>query len=285
MKLLLPILCIIAFSSFSQHNGEFHLDKDYSINAAGTLRLDIKDARVTITGSDRTTAHIKIDRVVVTKGLVFGHDEFAFDVDTSNGDLDLHERSNSVNIGIVGYYSEKYTINIQLPKSVNLAIKGGDGHYDLHALAGAISLKLDDAHVTLTGCTGSDFEFRMDDGHLSMDQGRGKFDLRGNDTHVQVLNAAFTEVLSDLDDGDLVMETSIADGGNYSIRTEDGLVAFTVLKGGGVFNVRHDDGRVTADTKFNVLEKSDAEMRLKLASGMAVVDIHADDGHIRLASR
>ena len=101
---------------------------------------------------------------------------------------------------------------------------------------------------------------------------------------MRILNAAFTEVTSDLDDGDLVLETSIADGGHYSMRTQDGLVAFTVLKGGGTFAVHHD-GRVTADASFTVVEKSEDDIRLTLAKGKALVDIRADDGHVRLASR
>ena len=99
---------------------------------------------------------------------------FSFDIVENRGDLELRERSNAVTVGIVGYYSEKYTIDIQIPATTNLIINGDDGHYELYSLGGAISLKLDDANVTLTGCTGSDFEFRMDDGHLKMDQGKGK---------------------------------------------------------------------------------------------------------------
>ena len=77
MKLVLStFLSIVALQAFPQNNGEFHIDKDYPISTSGILRLSVKDARVTISASNRPTAHVKIDRVVVKKGLMFGHDEF-----------------------------------------------------------------------------------------------------------------------------------------------------------------------------------------------------------------
>jgi hypothetical protein len=286
MKLILSALfSVIAFSSFCQNDGEFHLDKEYPINAKGTLNLTITDAKVSVTGSDRKTAHVKIDRVVTSKGFTFGHQEFGFDVNENDGNLDLRERSHSFSVGVIGFYHEKYTINLELPNGVSLTVKGDDGHYTIANLAAAISFKVNDAHIELTGCTGNSFEFRMDDGTLKMDQGRGKFEIEGNDTNVHIQNGAFSEVRSDLDDGDLVMETSISDSGSYFIRTGDGLVSFTVLGGGGLFDVHHDDGHVTTEGNFNIVEKSEDNMRLTLATGKSNVNIRSNDGRVKLVSR
>ena len=216
MKSVLSFLIsLIAFCSYSQNNADFHLNKEYKIDPNGTVKLTTSDAKVTITGSHRTTALVKIDRTVTNKGIVFGHEEFAIDVNETGGSLEIRERSNSVSLGIIGYHHEKYTISIEVPDGAGLAVKGDDGDYWIKNIGGAISFRVDDADVELTGCKGDRFEFQMDDGDLKMDEGRGKLEINGDDTDVHIQHAAFTDVRAKLDDGDLIIETSIADNGNY----------------------------------------------------------------------
>ena len=122
----------LSISTIAQtKNQDFHLDKEYKVAAAGTLNLSASDAKVYITGSARKTANVKIDREVTTKGLVFGEDEFRIDVEEREGYLEIKEQHRSVNVGIVGYHSEKYTIVIELPDEMSLKIRGDDGDYQI----------------------------------------------------------------------------------------------------------------------------------------------------------
>jgi hypothetical protein len=282
MKLtLFALLLLLSIHSFSQKDDEYHLNKEYEIAPKAIIKLKISDAKVSILGSKRTTAHVKIDRIVTTKGIVFGHHEFSIDVKQENGNLDLSEHSNSVS-GVIGFSSEKYTVNLELPEDASLIVKGDDGDYLIQNIAGSILMRLDDAHVELTGCQGEKFEFYMNDGDIKMDQGKGKLEITGDDTDVHIRNAAFTGLRADINDGDMTIETSIDDQGNYSIRANDGLVSFTVLNGGGTFDIHHEDGHVTTEGSFNVVEKTDQEMRLTLAHGKANVNIRSDDARVRL---
>jgi len=106
------LLSGFAVSAQSTKIGDFHLDKEYKIESTGTLYLDASDAKVFITGSKRTTAHVKIDREVTSKGMTFGEREFRVDVTEQNGNLTIREESKGSTVGVVGYYNEKYTINI-----------------------------------------------------------------------------------------------------------------------------------------------------------------------------
>jgi hypothetical protein len=286
-SLFTAFLSLIAVYSFSQKEkeGEYHLNKEYKMSQTGVFKLSTSDAKVSIVGSNRATAHVKVDRVVTTKGLVFGQEEFAVEVNESGGDLEVREHSRSVSVGMIGYYHEKYTIELEVPAGVSLWVKGDDGDYQISNVAGAISLKLDDADVVLTGCSGESFEFRMDDGDIRMDQGRGKLDIEGDDTDIHIQHAAFSEVRADIDDGDLIIETSLADKGDYFIKAQDGLVSLTILQGGGTFEIRHDDGRVSTEGSFSIIEKSENEMRLTLPHGTASVNIRADDARVRLSSK
>ena len=250
MKIMISIFCLFFASAIvaKAQEGNFHLDKEYKINASGVIKLHASDAKVYITGSARTTAHVKIDREITTKGFTFGHEEFGVEVSEENGNLDIREHSSSVSVGIVGYYHEKYTINIEAPQGSSLVVKGDDGDYLIKNIDGSISLDLDDADVELAGCSGNKFDFRMDD-------------------------------------GDLIIETSLSDHGEYHIDAQDGMVSFTVTRGGGRFNIRHDDGRVSTQGDFNIEEDSEHRTRLTLASGVANVDIRTDDARVRLIKK
>jgi hypothetical protein len=261
---------------------DFHLDKEYSISATGVIRLHSSDAKVTITGSSRTTAHVKIDRVVTTKGWKFGDERFSADVYEQSGDLVIKERSSGTSVGIVGYYHEKYTIQLAVPEGVSLVVKGDDGDYFISHVNGSIELELDDADVELTRCPGTYFKVKLDDGDLRMDSGKGTLELEADDADVQIKNAAFDKIIVDIDDGDFVVETALGNNGDYFIQAQDGLVSFTVLDGGGTFDIRHDDARVMTQGNFDMIEKSDSRTKLGLANGTAKVSIKADDARVRL---
>lgn len=288
MKKILTIAFLAAATiSFAQSTktGNFHIDERHKISEKGIIRLTCSDAKVFITGSDRTDVNIKIDRDVEMKGFSFGTEEFTVDIDERDGNITIRERSMSAHTGIVGYYNEHYTIKIQAPKGVSLVIDGDDGDYFIDHISGAIDADLDDADIELIACTGDDFRFRLDDGDVKMDQGRGSLEIDGDDTDIDIKNANFSRISAEMDDGDFLIETSLADNGDYYINTQDGRVSFTVTSGGGRFDIRHDDASIRTDASFSSIEESDDRSRFTLASGNAKVDIRADDASVRLAKR
>lgn len=277
---------IVLFSSFTlwaQKDGDYHLDKEFDLNTMGFIELSSSDAKVFITGTDRKTVHLKVDRTVVTKGFFFGSDDFAMEIDNSNGNLRIRERSNSSSHGIIGYYNEEYEIRIEAPEGASLVIKGDDGDYVIRNVNGSIAMGVDDGDIELLGCKGNKFKFRLDGGNWSMDQGRGSLDIDADDGDVRVNDAEFSSITADIDDGDLIIETSLDNNGEYNIRAQDGLVSMIITKGGGQFNVHHDDARVIAEGDFDVNEKSESFTSLRLANGTAKIEIRTDDARIRLA--
>jgi Putative adhesin len=277
----------ILFSSFSllaqtEKAGDFHLDKEYKMESTGVIHLSSSDAKVFITGSTRATAHVKIDRVVTTKGWVFGEEKFMVDITEQDGNLMIKEKSGSTNVGMMGYYNEEYTINIEAPAGSGLVIRGDDGDYFIKEVNGSIELDLDDADIELTGCKGNNFKVRLDDGDLRMDTGKGTLEVDADDADVIIKHAAFEKIIADIDDGEFIVETSLSENGDYYINGQDGLISMTVLGGGGKFDIHHDDARVIAEGNFDTVEKSEDRTRLTLASGNAKVSIHADDARVRL---
>jgi hypothetical protein len=284
LTLMLALISTFATAQKSQ-GGSFNLDEDYKMSPTGTVKLTSSDAKVTITGSNRPTAHVKIDREVNTRGFVFGSEEFSVEVEERGGDLEIREKSRSSSVGMIGYHYERYTIELEVPLGVSLLVRGDDGDLLVRNVNGAISISLDDGDAELLGCKGDKFNFRVDDGDINMDEGAGTLEIDADDADVRILNGKFTRILADLDDGDLIIETSLDDRGEYSVRAEDGLIDFTILGGGGQFHIRHDDSRVITDSKFSQVEQSDDFTKVTLAKGSARIDIRTDDGRVRLAAR
>ena len=286
-NILTATFALITGICFAQttKTGNYHIDENHKINEKGIIRLTCSDAKVFITGSDRTDVNIKIDREVETKGISFGSEEFTVDIDEKDGNVVIREISSSAHVGIVGYYNERYTIKIQAPKGASLVIDGDDGNYVIDHINGAVDANLDDADIELIACNGDDFRFRLDDGDIKMDQGKGSLEVDGDDTDVEIKNAQFSRISAEMDDGDFIVETSLADNGDYYINTQDGKISFTVTAGGGRFDIRHDDANIRTDASFSSIEESDDRSRFTLPSGNAKVDIRADDASVRLAKR
>ncbi|MBA4057207.1 MAG: hypothetical protein C0490_21015, partial [Marivirga sp.] len=219
-NLVFTIAASLLVSGVFAQEGGFHLDKEYKIDSKGLLNLSSSDGKVFITGSTRPTAHIKIDRKITTKGWTWGEDNFRVEIREENGNLKIEEKKDASHVAIVGYYNEEYKIEIEVPEGISLKVRGDDGDYYIKNINGSIILNLDDADAELADCKGDNFEFRLDDGDIRMDQGKGKLEVVGDDADVEIYKATFSSIRADIDDGDLIIETSLADNGEYFIESQ-----------------------------------------------------------------
>lgn len=290
--LLLLAAFFITNLSFAQRDrdedkgGEFHLDKVYEMSATGTLNLNTEDADVRIVGSNRSDVHVKIDRVVTSRGASSRSRSFDVDVENRNGDLFIREnKGRSRGFIGVGYFRTDYDILIELPEGASLRVRGEDDDYYVKNVNGAIEMETEDGDIELVDCNGSDFEFILEDGDLKLDGGKGKFYARLDDGDIDMINGGFDNVEIQVEDGNVTMETGIADNGVYDIRADDARIDFVVLSGGGDFRVTKDDGRVRATSDFETIRENDYRSELKLAGGKADVQIRTNDGSVRLSKR
>lgn len=284
MKQCVLILLLMPTLVLAQNDKgrDYHLDKEFNVNLGGQVRLRCSDADVVVVGSSRSTAHVKIDRVVTTRGWVWGDETFSVDISNEDGNLDIRERANGTVSMAFGSYHERYTILLELPLGMSLSVDGDDGDYQISSLHGAIRLDLDDADVVLEKCQGNSFSFRLDDGDVQMDEGRGSLTVDGDDADIRIRNARFASMDVNIDDGDFVVETSLADAGRYNIDLQDGLVSLTVTSGGGRFDIRHDDARVITEGAFSVINRTETRTEVSTTNGSAEVRIQADDARVKL---
>jgi hypothetical protein len=284
MKNLLFAAFMLSFVSIAfAQDGEFHLDKNYRISKTGTIDLGCSDANVFVTGSSRSDVHIRIDRKVTTRGWTSGDGDFRVDVVEENGNIRIREAQHSTNIQF-GYYHEDYRIEIEAPEAIAFLMRGDDGDVYIKNINGPISLSLDDADAELTDCKGPEFIFRFDDGDLRMDRGQGKLEIDADDADIEIYKASFSSIDAEMDDGDLIIETTLANNGDYRFDLQDGLVSLRVTGGGGIFDIHHDDGNVSLQGAFKILTESEDKTKVELEKGNARVTVRADDARVKLST-
>ncbi|MFY0593780.1 DUF4097 family beta strand repeat-containing protein [Roseivirga sp.] len=287
IKLLFTSLfvLILATSQVSaQDDSEFNLDRVYKLAADGTVHMNTSDANIKITGSKRSDVHVDIQRTEVVRGIRSRRSSFDIEVEEKSGDLYITERtSRGVSIQI-GSRRIDYEIEIEMPETGSLRIKGDDDDYVIRSVNGAISIETDDGDVELLDCNGDNFDIELEDGDLKMDGGRGTIYVKADDGDVDIRNGAFDRMELDAEDGSVSVETTLAKNGDYELVGDDASIDFTVLGGGGEFNVTKDDGRISASSDYDTIQKSERRSRLELPGGDAKVDIRIEDGRVRLST-
>lgn len=283
MKYLLLSLALLPVRAFAQ-DGNFFLDQEYTIDGDGTLDLICGDADVRITGSNRTTAHVVIRREVTTQGVVKGNRTFSVDVSEENGNLVIREKQTGHLSVSLGYVSEEYTIDIEVPQEVSLHLKVDDGPLTVQRLKGAITVQSDDGDVLLQDCTSEAFDLDVDDGDIEMNRGQGELVIRIDDGDVSVQEGNFSRVDVSADDGDIELTTRLTDQGTYRVEVSDGDIDVNITGGGGEFDIRHDDTQVDTSGPFNLVKSSDDYTQLTLPEGNATVELRVDDGRVALST-
>lgn len=260
---------------------EFHLDEIYKVDKGATLQMDTNDADITITGTKRNDVHVVVDWILNTEGPVRGDKELRVEVSEQKGNLYVQQQENGKIRGI-GSIKEEYTIQIEVPASMSLELRGDDDDYTIRNIEGAISLDNDDGDAKLVNCSGNSFRFNIDDGDISMDGGEGELEVEIDDGSFEVVKGGFSKIRASIDDGELHIETSLSDKGSYDFEANDADLVLNILSGGGKFNIRHDDGSIGTDGDFTMIKNEEHVMELGLPDGKASINIKGDDAKIRL---
>jgi hypothetical protein len=284
-KIFTSLALLLSVATASAQDDSYQLDQTYPMSPTGTIDLRASDARVTITGSKRKDAHVRVERKVTAKDVTAGKRDFRVEVTTEDGNLKFREFEQGQNITGVGYYKVDYRITIEAPEGASLQVDGNDGTYVVNNIDGNLSLELNDFDARLSGCSGDSFRFRTNDGDLVMDEGRGTLDLDGNDGDVDIRNGRFERIEAKWNDGDLRIATSLTNTGSYRINSGDGSLELAITGGGGVFDINHDDGSVTQRGNFTTLLQEENRTRLQLNGGSAQVRVQAGDASVRLTAQ
>lgn len=279
------IVATISFltSSLYAQGSEYNLDETYKIAKQGELHLESDDAEVTVTGSDRSDVHLVVYRRVDVDGWnVDSEGKFKIDVENKNGNLHIREVNSERHRVIFGNIDEEYRIDIKVPHSVSLSLKGDDDNYTIAAVNGSISVDADDSNIDLRGVGGNSFEFNNDDGTIRMDGGTGQLVVNLDDGEFYSSRSSFSDINLKADDAEIEIATSLANDGSYIFDMDDGDLTLNIAGGGGRFDIQHDDPNIEVGNSFETLDTDDDKSVYRLVGGKASIKIKTDDGDIEL---
>lgn len=277
-------LVTLFIGNITAQEKNFNLDEVYNLATDGTIHLKSEDANVKITGSDRSDVHVVIDRTETTRGVRSSRSRFDIKVEERQGDLYITESARRGVTFQIGSWRVDYEIEIEMPQTGSLRIKGDDDDYVIRSVNGQISIETDDGDVELIECNGNKFDIELEDGDLKMDGGKGSIYVNVDDGDVDIRNGDFDSVEVTAEDGNVSIETRLSDTGVYELRGDDADIDFVVLGGGGEFNVSKDDGRISASSAFDTIQESERRSKLQLNGGKADIDIRIEDGRVRLST-
>jgi hypothetical protein len=284
ISLTVGTLALLSASFALAQDNEFHLDEVYSIGKDGTIILSSDDADIYIIGSDRSDVHVKIDRVVESKGIKWGEKNFDVKVSESGGNLRIEDKEWGNRSGMVGYSREEYVIRIEAPGGIDLDLIGDDDDYKISFISGDIKIKADDANIMLENCSSKSLNFDTDDSDVVLKGAAGELTASMDDGDITVYNGRLTSIDIRGDDSDIDIETSLTDNGTYRFNIEDSSLDLHITEGGGTFEIRHDDGRISSDGDFTLIEDEEDYSEYRLSGGKARVRISGDDLSVRLNS-
>jgi Toastrack DUF4097 len=283
--IICTLVALVPVHSFAKTH-RYDLEETYTIAKDGTLFLNTDDAEVTIIGEDRDDVLVEIHHEWHISGVsTRGGDDFEIVVTEENGNLRIREADTGGITIMMGSIHEEYTVDIKAPSSVNLRIRGDDDDYRIRRFSGEVRLDFEDGNAQLLDMSGSKFEIGIEDGDLELEGGTGMLDLYIEDGSATVEDGSFSEISSRVEDGDITIFTTLADGGDYRMRAEDGSVELGVTGGGGEFRLLFEDGGTRVGRDFDLVDEDDDYEEYTLEGGTASVRMEVEDGRITLRKR
>lgn len=292
-------MCGILISSLLATQQVYNYEGNHKIEEGKTLHLNSNDAEVTIKGTDRKDVFIEIHREAT--GNASNSEEFTFDIEEREGDLYISEKRVKDLNKMLSYLNIKnYTIDLFVPKNVNLKIEGDDDNYDISNINKNINLDFEDGDANIYDCFTDNINLKVDDGNINLDNVEANVQLHIEDGNLITNHCNLDDFNAKIDDGDIKMNQTtcrdtkiqLQDGdiildkvnGQLRIGLEDGNLYVKELSSNYV-DVKCEDCEI--DLNAHMMDNSDYEfimedggLNLNLLSGGGTIDVKCEDGDV-----
>lgn len=306
MKTFLSVLFTLFLSLSLSAQYEYSHEENYTIAQDGLLTLDTEDANVTIIGTSRSDAYVKIYKKVTGKQKT--NQKFDIEYIAEGGNLTIREKRNKKGGSYTMGWNTKttYEVELGLPKGVSMNINGEDDNYMITSINGDITIKSEDGDIVMSDCTPDDLSIRLEDGDVKLTEVQSNFVMHMEDGDLVTENCKFGDLKIGMEDGDVILrdvslgntEIDAEDGDisittecnkntNVNIETEDGNVTIKTKGEGATIKVSYEDGDVRYDNSdYDLINKTKRSKELKTSkSGDATFNISVEDGNVRLSNK
>jgi len=242
MRLALPagLALAILFAAVPGRAAPKVWNQDWSVGERPLVRVRVDDAHVRIRRGPDGRVATRVEYELTTHGLVFGEGSPTVVFERSGNSIHIQARDPQ-SFGVIGAVNERYTVDVTVPREVELEIRSVDGAIDCDSLEGRIQFESGDGAIRAHGLKGS-VEVMSGDGRVILDDLDGDLRARVGDGNVTV-------------DGRFdVLE----------LRSSDGRLDATARKGSKVteaWSLESRDGSVVFRMPFNIAALLDARTR------------------------
>jgi len=255
-----------------------------------TLRLDDVDGDVSVVASPDDQVHVHGERIHVQSGgraLVFGVAQSGDDVTICayhrHGRCDIrgaHGGSGFVVVGRTG--TAKLTV--QVPATIKLVTKTGDGGLDVRGVGTSITAESGDGSIVIADAGGS-VDARSGDGDVEIQHAAGPVAARTSDGHIRI-EAASGPIDAHSSDGSIDVRLGAnAASQDMTLHTSDGsITVYLPATYAGQLDASTSDGSVETELPLEIMSRTNPHhMQGTLGSGgTARLTISTSDGDIRL---
>ncbi|MDA8693476.1 DUF4097 domain-containing protein [Saprospiraceae bacterium] len=303
MKLILSTSIILLFSFSLQAQYEYSYEETHAIAQDGLLTLDTEDAQVSITGTSRSDAYVKIYKKVTGKQKT--NQEFDIEYIEEDGNLTIKEKRRKSSYTTGWNTKTIYEVELGLPAGVSIDIKGEDDNYTITNINGKMKIHSEDGDIEISDCNPIRLDIHLEDGDIQLTNVNTETDIQLEDGNIKADNCAFGNTALNLVDGDIKLNDVslgtakiITEDGNVSIsvkcdsktqvkiNTEDGDIKLKTSGEGSTIGVSYQDGDVDYNSgDYDLIHKTKRSKELKTKkSGEASFVISVEDGDVRLSN-
>ena len=285
MRLALPagLALAILFAAAPGRAAPKVWDQDWSVGERPLVRVRVDDAHVRIhRGRDgRVATRVEFERT--TRGVVFGEGSPSVVFERSGNTVSIQARDPH-GVGVIGYLDEHYTVDITVPREVELEIRSADGAIDCDSLEGRIQLESGDGAIRAHGIRGS-VDVTSGDGRVIMDDLDGELRARVGDGHVTVSGRFDVLELRSADgrlDATARRGSKVAEA--WSLESRDGAVVFRMpVDIAALLDARTRDGSLRVNLPIPSEGRERNAILGELNGGGPPLRLRTRDGSLTLA--
>jgi hypothetical protein len=153
--------------------------QDWSVGERPTVRVRVDDAHVRVHRGPAGRVATRVEYELRSRGMVFGATSPAVVFERSGNVIRIQARD-ARGVGVVGMMDERFTVDVTVPREVELEVESTDGAIDCDSLVGRFQFQSTDGAVRAHGLRGA-VTVATRDGRVILDDLDGSLHVRCGD--------------------------------------------------------------------------------------------------------
>jgi hypothetical protein len=256
--------------------------QDWSVGTRPVVRVRVDDAHVRVHRGPDGRVSTRVEYELRSRGMVFGVSTPTVVFERSGNTIRIQARDPHGR-GVVGVMDERYTVDVTVPREVELELQSTDGALDCDSLRGRFQFETTDGAVRAHGLVG-DVMVVTQDGRVILDELDGTLRVRTGDGRLTTAGR-FDAV--DVRSSDGRLDVQARKGSKlrvpWSLESRDGAVSLRIpIDLSALLDARTRDGALRVNLPIPVDGRERNTLVGQLNDGGPPLRLRTQDGSITL---